>query len=132
MLHALAMLVAGGNDIDPRGVDTAVTENVRELGDVLFHAVKRPCKQVPKIVRKDLVRVDMRLCTKAFHLPPDVCPADGFAVTSNKDRPCCDMLFFGILQQLFLEAFHNKNRADLSLAADSRFTAFDRFNCDEK
>ena len=34
-LHVLqmsAVLVAGGNDIDPCGVDTAVTEDVGELG----------------------------------------------------------------------------------------------------
>ena len=126
------MLFAGRYDIYSSGVDAAVAENIGKFGNILLNAVKRAGKQVSKIVRKDLVRVDICLCTKTFHLPPDVCPADGFAVTSNKDRPCCDMLFFGILQQLFLEAFHNKNRADLSLAADSRFTAFDRFNCDEK
>ena len=77
------------DNIDSRGVDTAVAKNVGELGNVLFNTVKRACKKVTQIVRKDLVWTDVCLFTKAFHLPPDVCPADRLACTGNKDRSCC-------------------------------------------
>ena len=57
--HALAVFCAGADDIDARCVYTAMTENVSELGDILFDAVKYPCEQVAQVVRKDLVRIDI-------------------------------------------------------------------------
>ena len=131
MLHGFAMLVASGDDIDPRGVDAAVTENVGELGNVLFNAAKRAGKQVAKIVRKDLVRIDVGVFAQLFHLPPDVRAADRFAAARHEDWSCCDMLLFGILQQFLFERFDKKDRANFSLAVDGRLTALDHFNRDE-
>ena len=37
--HA-AVLRAGSDDIDPGGIDAAVSQNIRQLSDVLFHTVK--------------------------------------------------------------------------------------------
>ena len=34
------------HDIDPGGIDTAVAQDICQLGDVLFNAVKRACKQL--------------------------------------------------------------------------------------
>lgn len=51
ILHSLAMLVAGGNDIDARSIYAAVTENVGELCDVLSQTVKRTGEKVAQIMR---------------------------------------------------------------------------------
>ena len=131
MLHALAVLVTGRNDLDPRGVDAAVPEDIRKLGNVFFNAVKRAGKKVAQIVRKHFIWIDVCLFAKAFHLSPDVRAADRLACACHKDRSRCDVLFFGILQQFFLQAFHDENRANLPLAVDGRFTAPDRFHRDE-
>jgi len=40
IFHTLTVFVAGGDNINPCSVDTAVTENISELGDVLFNAIK--------------------------------------------------------------------------------------------
>lgn len=55
----MAVLCAGGNDIDPRGVDAAVAEYICEFCDVLLQPVKRASEQMPEIMRKYLVGVDV-------------------------------------------------------------------------
>ena len=48
------MLNTSGHDIDPSGVDGTVTQDVGQLGDVLFDAVESAGKEFSQIVRKDL------------------------------------------------------------------------------
>ena len=79
------MLRPGGNDIDACGIDAAVPEDIRELGNVSLDAVKHSREQMPQIVREDLTRVNVRLLAKSFHFPPDVRPADRFAGPRHKD-----------------------------------------------
>ena len=56
MLHFALMLGSGGNDIDARGVDACVSENICELGNILFDAVKGTSEQMTEIVREHLAR----------------------------------------------------------------------------
>ena len=53
------MLGAGSNDVDPRRVDTAVTEDVGMFSDVLLNTVEYTGEQVPKIMREHLIRIDV-------------------------------------------------------------------------
>lgn len=61
IFHALTMLGAGADDINPRCVNAAVTENIGELGDVLLDSVENAGKQVAQIVREYLIWVYIRL-----------------------------------------------------------------------
>ena len=88
ILHSSAVLVACGYDIDPRGVYTAVTEDVGEFGDVLFQPVKRAGEQMAQVVRKYLIRIHVRVLTQRLHLPPDIRTADRLAAAGDKDRTC--------------------------------------------
>lgn len=85
IFHALTVLCACGNDIDSGGVDTAVTENVRQLCNILFNAVKHTGKKVTKIVRKNLVWIDIGIPAKFLHVTPDICPADRLACACDED-----------------------------------------------
>ena len=49
MFHSFTVLAAGGNDIDSGCVDAAVAENVRQLCNVLFNAVKGAGEQVRRL-----------------------------------------------------------------------------------
>ena len=131
VFHFSAVLRAGGDDIDARGIDAAVAEDIRKLCDVLFQPVKRPREQVAEIMRKDLFRVDVRRFAKGFHLPPDIRAADGLSRPRDKDRACCDVPFFGIAQQLFLQRTHQKHRAHLAFAFDGRLSRLRRLHGDE-
>ena len=44
--HPLPMLKAGGNDINSRCVDTAMTENIGKFSNVFFNSVKDAGEQV--------------------------------------------------------------------------------------
>ena len=73
------MLIACGNNIYPCRVDTAVTEDIGELGDVLFQLVECSRKQMTEIVGKHLIGINVSLHTQGFHLPPDVCAVNRLA-----------------------------------------------------
>ena len=53
-----AVLDACGHDIDASGVDAAVAENIRQLGNILLDTVKGPGKELPQIVGKYLTFLD--------------------------------------------------------------------------
>lgn len=39
--------------VDTGSVDIGVPQNIGQAGHILFHAIIRPCKQMPEIMRKD-------------------------------------------------------------------------------
>lgn len=102
IFHPSAVLVSGGDNIDARGVNAAVTEDVRQLGDVLFQPVKCAGEEMPQIVRKYFVGIDVGVLAHGFHLTPDIRAADRLAGARNEDQTSCDALFFCVLQQPFL------------------------------
>ena len=75
IFHALTVFGAGGDNINSCGVDTAMTENICELCNILFNTIESAGEQVAQIVWKDLLRIYSRLLTKAFHFPPNVSTA---------------------------------------------------------
>ena len=84
------MLRSGGDDINAGRIDAAVSENIRKLGNILFDAVKDTGEQVPQVMGEHLLRVDIRLRTQGFHLPPDVGAADGLTCAGHKDHTAFD------------------------------------------
>ena len=48
------VLHTSGHDIDPGGVDTAVAQNVGQLGDILLDAVEGSGEQLPQVMGKYL------------------------------------------------------------------------------
>ena len=57
IFHALTVFVASSDNINSCGVDTAVTEYVCELGNVLFYAIEGSCEKVVQIMGKHLLRI---------------------------------------------------------------------------
>ena len=66
------MFRSGGHDVDARRVDAAVTEQVRQLCNILFHLIKSPGKELSQIVRKHFVRIYVCLRTQPLHGRPDI------------------------------------------------------------
>ena len=46
IFHTLTVFIAGSDNINSRGVDTAMTENISELGNVLFNPIECSCEKV--------------------------------------------------------------------------------------
>ena len=53
-LHLFEVLGAGCDDINARSVDARMPQNICQLGNILFHTVKRAREQMPQIVREHL------------------------------------------------------------------------------
>ena len=61
ILHAAAVLRAGGNDIDAGRIYAWVTENVRQLCNILFNSIEHTGEQVPQIMGKYLSGLHSRM-----------------------------------------------------------------------
>ncbi len=49
-----SVLTARSHNIDTGGLNTAVPQDIRQLCNIFFNAVKGACKELAKIMRKDL------------------------------------------------------------------------------
>ena len=54
-LYFPAVLHTGGHDIDSGGVDAAVAQNVRQLGNVLFKTVEGAGEQLAQCIQSQIV-----------------------------------------------------------------------------
>ena len=66
------VLLTSGHDVDARGIDVAVTQDIRQFGDVLFKIIKRPGEELAQIVREHFVRINFCPRAELFHGSPDV------------------------------------------------------------
>ena len=110
------MFHAGGHNIDPGGVDAAVSQDVGQLGDILLNAIKSAGKQFSQVVRKHLGFFYPRSFTKLFHLVPDTAAVKMLSVLANEDRARRDILLLGIMQQQFSQLTRNEDRPGFAFA----------------
>ena len=131
MFHAFAVFVSSCDDVDACGVDAAVAEDVGELGDVFFEAVKGAGEEVSEVVWGYFVRVDIGFFAKVFHFAPDVGAANGFPISCDEYLSCRDVLLCCVAEQFLFEFLYDEDGTRFALEGDDCFTAFDRFYCNE-
>lgn len=124
MLHSFSVFSTGGNNINPRCVYTAVTEDVGKFCNVFFDSVKGTGKQMAKIMREHFLWINLRLRTKIFHFPPNVGTANRLSCSRDKNCTRLDSLLCCIAEQFFSQFFYNKYRACFSLKRNNRFAVF--------
>ena len=105
--------------INTSSFDAGVSQKIRQLCYILFQAVKADRKQVPEVMRKNLLRLHTRRLAQPLHFAPDVCTADRLSRSRDKHRPRSNFVPFTIPLQflpqplrqkylsLFSFAFHN-------------------------
>ena len=96
--YLASVFAAGGHDIYAGGVNAAVPQNIRKLGNVLFNAIKSTGKELAQIVGEYLGGLDPGSPAKAFHLRPDVASVKGPAVSCDKDSAALDVFLGGVIQ----------------------------------
>ena len=72
MLHAREVFGAARDNINPRGIDAAVAEDVGKLGYILVRLIKCFGKQLAQIVREHLLVVYAGGSAQRLHLSPHV------------------------------------------------------------
>ena len=100
MFHPFAVFIAGGNNVYPCRVDTAMTENIGQLCNVLFNAVKNTSEQVAQVVRKDLLRIDIGFFAQRFHFTPNIGAAYWLARPCHKNHAVFYLLLRCVTEQL--------------------------------
>ena len=90
LFHLVAVLCAGGHDVDARRVDAAVTENICQFCNILLHTIESPGKEFPQIVGKHLVRIYVCLRTQPLHGRPDIAAVHRLAGPGTEDMPAFD------------------------------------------
>ena len=71
-LHTLFMLFSAGDQIHPRRLNAAVSQNICQLHDIPAGSVVHAREQVPQIVREHLTRFHARRRAQRFHLRPNL------------------------------------------------------------
>ena len=77
------MLDAGGHDVDSGGVDGAVPQDIRQLGDILVDAVEGAGKELAQVMGKHLGALHTGGHAKLFHHPPDAAAVQRFSSFSR-------------------------------------------------
>ena len=80
------MLRAALHDINPRGINAGVTQQVRQFRYVFPLTVKRHGEQMPEVVRKHFTRVYAGGGTESPQGFPDVAPVHGLAAFCHEYR----------------------------------------------
>ena len=105
LFHLVAVLCAGGHDVDARRVDAAVTENICQFCNILLHTIESPGKEFPQIVGKHLAGFYSGCLAEGFHLRPNIAPVQRLPVPGNKDRSRTDAVFLCVMELIELAAY---------------------------
>ena len=116
LLQILSVLGTGGADVNAGGVDAAVTQQVRQLGQVTLQPVERPGEQVAQVVGEYLRAVHPGIAAQRFHLTPNVAAVQRLAGTGDEHWAVGDTMAAGVAQELALQAGGQQHAAELTFA----------------
>ena len=110
------MLRSGGHNVDPRGVDVAVAENIGEFRQIILSVVKGAGEKLAQVMGKHLGGVHHRSFAKGFHFLPDHRPMQRVPLVGAKDRTGTNMLFADEFNKLSPQLGRNKHHPCFSFA----------------
>ena len=124
------MLRAALHDINSRGVDAGVSEQVGQLCDVFLHPVERDGEQVAEVMGEHLAAVYARVVAQSLKLLPDVGAVQGLSVFGDEHGSGRDVRLFAVGQQFLAQALRDEDDAPLALAVHGRAPVPERLHGD--
>ena len=106
------MVRTAGNQIDAGRLDRAVTKKVSQLHHITANLVKRPGKEVPKIMGKNLGGRNPRLSAQRLHFRPYLFPGQPAPASGEKDLTRSGFVFLRVFQQLPAKFFRQEDGSD--------------------
>ena len=97
--HFLTVLRTGCHNIDSGSIDTAVSEDISQLGDIFFYFIESSCKKFPSVVGIYFIRIHTGSLAETFHLSPDIAAVHWLSVSGAEDDTASYLLFLGICQK---------------------------------
>ena len=129
-VHTSTMFRARRHNIDPCGVDAAVSKHICQLGDIFLYGVKAPGKEMAEIVRKYLLPLYIRIPAQRFHHLPDIRPIQRLAASCHENWSGADTGFPNVSLQRPLQFTGQQNHAGFPLELNDRFPLSDCLRCD--
>lgn len=83
---------ACGN-IDARGFQRGMPQEIGKVGQVFFHGIETACKQVAQVVREHFGRINMGRTAKPLHIVADVGAVQGAAAARAENRAALNPVF---------------------------------------
>lgn len=114
--------------IYPRRIDACMPQYIRKMGYVFIYRVKAPCKQMPKVMRKDLFPRDSGKGAQPFHIRPYIAPVKRFSAFCYEYASASYFPFPYISLQYPAQLTWQNNYSYLSLAAYTRLPCAYRLN----
>ena len=102
LFDLFSMLCPCTHDINPGRVDAAVSQNIRQFGNVLFDAVEGSGKEFSQIVGKHLCRLHLCSLASCFIFRQIQLRSSGFRLWPTKMGPSEIFLSFAYLSSIFL------------------------------
>ena len=130
MIQGPHVFGAGGDKVDPRGLDTAVAKNVGQAGHIPANLVEGPGEQVAEIVRENLPRLHAGLFADGLHLRPNLLARQRTTASGEKHLTGGDFLFSGVFEELPAELAGDEDGADFALQGDFRLARLCRCHGD--
>ena len=124
------MLFPAFHRIDPRRIDAAVPQDIRQLAQILLLVIVGPGEQVAQIVGEDLGARHAAALPEALHRPPDVAAVHGPSAPGDEDGAGHDAAGLHVLLQGAAQLCREDDGADPSLAGDRRRAHPDRLGGD--
>ena len=125
------MLLTAGDRINAGRFDVAVSQNIGQKHNVALQPIIGDGEQMPQVVGKDLLGLNLSQVAETFHLRPNVAAVKRFAASRYENTTRLDFLLQTVLQQFFLQWTRNQHLALLTLAADQRKSAVHRLPGDK-
>ena len=122
------MNFTGFHGINSGGVYATMTKNISETDDVFLQGVIGSCKQVPKIMRKDLLFGHSGFFAKLLHVAPYIRSIKRITVLTYKDSPAFYFLLFDIIFKDFAKFSRQKRTSAFSFAVNFGSASVNCFN----
>lgn len=115
------MFASRGNEIDPGGVDGAVTQYVGQLRHVPADAVETAGEQMPQVVGEHLSGFHIGHAAQLLHFQPDLFSGQTLPASGEKDLTGGGFIFPGKCKQFSAQPGGKQNGADFSLQGNFGF-----------
>ena len=115
--------------VDPRSIDAAVSQQIRQMSDISFHLIICFCKKMAEIMRIHFFPGDSRRLAQFFHFMKYIAPVHRFSVSGDKNAALFPR--FHIFFQPGAQPVRQKDRPLFPLGADHRSPFPHRLRSDE-
>ena len=102
--------------VDPCGIDTAVSEDIRKVADVFMYAVVGAREEMAEVMWECFLQCNACFFGVLFHFRPDVAAVYRVSVFRDEDCAAPDVVLFAVVEQFHSQLVHEKDIAVFSFA----------------